>query len=130
MCGYPSTGRFGLTWPLTVKDRSRMTEFLPATRSGFLSHLPAADLALLQPHLQDIPLAVGTRLHQAGNPIDYAYFPHSGLVSLLVPYHSGAAVEAGLVGPEGIVDGLATMGVETCFTDATVQVSGHAARIH
>jgi CRP-like cAMP-binding protein len=87
-------------------------------------------LALLQPHLQDIPLAVGMRLHQAGNPIDYAYFPHSGLVSLLVPYHSGAAVEAGLVGPEGIVDGLATMGVETCFTDATVQVSGHAARIH
>src|SRR5690348_7667936 len=48
-----------------------------------LAGLPRADLALLAEHVQIVSLGPGEVLQRQDHPLEYAYFPHEGLMSLL-----------------------------------------------
>ena len=91
-----------------------------------LAGLNAAVRGRLQPRLEQVPLARGQTLEDAGA---YGYFPTSGLVSLLAITADGGLVELATVANGGVIglptrlhDGLAPY-------QATVQIAGAALRL-
>jgi CRP-like cAMP-binding protein len=101
----------------------------PRRRNGLLAALPPADLALLVPHLKDVPLVQGAVLIEQGEPPGDVYFLQEGIVSLLVPMRQGEAIEIATVGREGAVGATAGLGARRSHTGAVVQVAGTASRI-
>jgi CRP-like cAMP-binding protein len=77
----------------------------PLGINGILRRLPAKALSLIEPHLQQMTLAQGTILHEAGEAITSVYFPLSGMVSMVAVLKNGDAIETGIIGREGYVGG-------------------------
>jgi CRP-like cAMP-binding protein len=98
-------------------------------KNCFLGGLAGDESALFKPHLVEVSLKVGQRLHRAGEPVEHIYFPHTGIVSLVAPTSGRAAIQGALVGLEGVVGGLSMVGLRESFNDATVQVAGTASRM-
>jgi len=67
-----------------------------------LSALPEAEAAFLRPHLELMPLEVGTVLANPGDKLKRCYFPTKGMISLLSVTERGDAVEVAYVGCEGM----------------------------
>jgi len=105
-----------------------MDQLVYRFRNRLLSSLPADELSLLERDLQPVDLPAADRVQRSGEPIEYIYFPHKGVVSLDVAMADGGAVNIALIGREGIVGG-GSLRVTRAATDATVQVSGTASRI-
>jgi CRP-like cAMP-binding protein len=103
--------------------------FGQAISNRFLAALPSADLALLSPHLRDVPLERGAVLHEPGDELEHVYFPHSGMVSLVVVMLNGASVETATLGRAGIVGAAAGLGSRCAQGRAVVQLPGEAARL-
>lgn len=101
------------------------------TRSAnqFLKSLAIADYHLLQPHLHVVQLEKGLPIYKDGAEIDQAYFPHDGVITLMVSFADGEGVEVGMIGRDGVVGAWAAVGVPLALSDAVVQVSGTAATI-
>ena len=68
-----------------------------------LAALPAEVLRRLLPALEQVPLVLKKILHQAGEPINYVYFPGGGFVSELSVLETGEMVEIATIGREGMV---------------------------
>jgi CRP-like cAMP-binding protein len=94
-----------------------------AAGNGFLSALPDDAIALLEPDLKQISLPPGAACYGPGSPIDQAYFPQSGMISLVVTA-DGETVETSSVGREGGVGLQCGFGPRLSFTRATVQIPG------
>lgn len=54
-------------------------------------------------HMETVALEYQQDLYKPNEPIDYVYFPKSGVVSLLTIMQNGEAVEVATVGNEGMV---------------------------
>jgi len=89
-----------------------------------LASLPAADLAMLRPHLEPIEFVRGAVLYDVGDTIGRVYFPHSGIVSLVVDLKTGETVEAAMIGRDGVVGGSAALDGDTSLSRAIVQIPG------
>src|SRR5689334_7172786 len=76
------------TIPSRSPAKRRTVQTKVPRENRILASLPAADLALLAPHLHVITLERGL-LHQQDRPQDCAYFPHEGLISLLATTPEG-----------------------------------------
>jgi CRP-like cAMP-binding protein len=68
-------------------------------------------------------------VYQQGKPLDYVYFPQSGVLSLLVTLKDGSKVEAGTVGNEGMVGLGAMLEAVHEHLSTICQVPGAAVRI-
>lgn len=66
-----------------------------------LASLSISDLALLEPHLEQVALGVRKHLETPNQRISAAYFPESGFASV-VAVQRGKQVEVGLIGREGM----------------------------
>jgi CRP-like cAMP-binding protein len=93
-----------------------------------LQSLPGSVRADLEHHLTPVDLPQSLILQEAGHPVSQVYFPLSGMVSLVAVTPSGESIEAGIVGREGVVGGLAVCDL-TSFAQAVVQIEGDALRI-
>lgn len=98
-------------------------------RNHLLAALPPRDFALLEPHLQIVPIAEGEFLHLPGDAIDRVYFLHSGIVSLMAISEDGDAIATASVGSEGAIGTIAGTGFVRAFTRAQVQAPGAASQI-
>src|ERR1700747_144202 len=67
-------------------------------------------LALLEPHLQIVPIAEGEYLHLPGDDIEQVYFLHRGIVSLMAISQDGNAISTASVGSEGAIGTIAGTG--------------------
>jgi CRP-like cAMP-binding protein len=76
-----------------------------------LSSLPRDQFDLLSPHLITQSLEQGLVLIEAGDEVDYVYFPHYGMLSLLAVLKDGKAIETATVGREGVVGAMAGLGL-------------------
>jgi CRP-like cAMP-binding protein len=74
-----------------------------APHNRLLASLPPPDLALLGRHLHVVSLTPGTILQHQDHPLEYVYFPHEGIVSLLAMTPEGQTIEAASVGRSGAV---------------------------
>jgi CRP-like cAMP-binding protein len=101
----------------------------PQSANRLLALLPPAEYDRLRPNLRPVPLPFKQVLMRARRPIDYAYFPTSGLVSALTVMGNGAAIEVGNIGNEGVAGVSAALGVLTSPHRLIVQVAGEALRV-
>jgi CRP-like cAMP-binding protein len=107
-----------------------MTRQLEHGRSNrFLGALPPHDFSLLAPHLRTASLERGVMLHDVGEKIEKVYFPHTGMMSLVVVMQSGATVETATIGRTGVIGARAGLGAQSTFARAIVQLPGTAARL-
>jgi len=94
-----------------------------------LLNLPPAEQDSLFPELSFHRLRTHDVLHEAGEPIEFAYFVNSGLASVLSVMVDGKSVEVGLTGKEGFVGLPLIVGLITSPTVTVIQVQGSAFRI-
>jgi CRP-like cAMP-binding protein len=98
-------------------------------RNRLLATLSAADLALLQPHLQFSAMALGKDIEQPNKRIDAAYFMEAGIASVVGVQPDETRVEVGLVGPEGMTGMAIVLGDDQSPHSIYIQVAGEAQQI-
>jgi CRP-like cAMP-binding protein len=98
-------------------------------RNRLLAALRPRDYALLEPHLQIVPIREGEFLHLPGDEIEKVYFLHRSIVSLMAISDDGDAIATASVGSEGAIGTIAGTGFVRAFTRAMVQAPGVASGI-
>lgn len=98
-------------------------------RNRLLLALPPADLGLLLPHLDPVPLHKGAVVMRPDEPIEYAYFPEGGLASVVCSAGEGRRAEVGLFGFEGMVSTASVLGADRTPLETFLQVEGTWLRI-
>jgi CRP-like cAMP-binding protein len=94
-----------------------------------LASLSAADFELLRPHLNAVPLVHEATLFEPGDPLDHIYFPHSGIISLVVPLTGGQMVESAMVGRDTMFGGSLAIGGLPSSNRVIVQLAGDGVTI-
>ena len=101
----------------------------PQAVNQLLAALPDAEYQRLVPYLESVSLPLKQVLHKAGESIEYVYFPHRAIVSLIATPEKGSKVEVGLVGNEGVVGIPSVLGDNIATTTAMVQVADSGMRM-
>ena len=91
-----------------------------------LASLSGSDFELLGPHLRSVELVHEAVLAEAGDPLARAYFPHSGVISLVVSLAEGEMVEVAMVGRDSVFGASAALDGGVSLHDAIVQLPGAA----
>lgn len=99
---------------------------MPQHSNLLLASLRAADFAALRPHLKVAELTLGTVLYEIGDRITRVYFPHSGVISLVVPLESGEIIESAMIGRESLLGGSSGLNGQVSVSKAIVQIAGTA----
>jgi CRP-like cAMP-binding protein len=98
--------------------------------NNLLRRLRAEDYALLAPHLEERLRPVGDLLYNPGDNVELVYFPYGpSLLSYLVTNEDGQEVETVLVGREGAVGGIVSLGHLPAYCRITVKCSGPVAQL-
>jgi CRP-like cAMP-binding protein len=90
----------------------------------FLASLSAQDSELIRPHLQPMELPREAILYRAEETISRLYFPHGGVVSLVVGFANGQFVEAGMLGRNSVIGVGAALDGVVALNQAIGQVEG------
>jgi CRP-like cAMP-binding protein len=98
-------------------------------RNEILMRLNQEDLDRLRPEFTETSLAIKQRIYEQGKRIDYAYFPESGVISVVKRLDDGSVVETATIGNEGMAGLPAVFGVETSASRALCQIPGRALRL-
>ena len=95
-------------------------------RNRVLASLAKADLGLLQPNLVPVTLNFRQHLQSANRRIKAAYFPDSGIASVVaIANGSRSQTEVAIVGCEGMTGVPVVLGAERSPCDVFIQVEGH-----
>ncbi len=94
-----------------------------------LARLPTAARDRLDRRLEPVDLLRGQVLQRAEEPTRFAYFPTSGLVSLLALTAEGPTLELASVGHDGVVGVPVILQTSRTPYQAVVQISGAARRL-
>ena len=94
-----------------------------------LAALPQPDLRLLARHFRMVQLERDAVLLRSGDPVDRIHFPLSGLVAFIMDMPNGQTVATAIVGNEGAVGVLSTLGPVRSPMTAVVRVAGLALQI-
>jgi CRP-like cAMP-binding protein len=93
-----------------------------------LHALPEAEQDRLIRSMETVALAIKTVLFEPGAPIEFVYFPISGVISLVTALQDGDIVEVATVGNEGIV-GVPHVAGGSLAVRAISQVAGSSLRM-
>ncbi|MDQ7249404.1 Crp/Fnr family transcriptional regulator [Dongia sedimenti] len=70
--------------------------------NSMLSAMSASDLSVLRPHIKTVAFRHRHVLYEPGDTVDRAYFPHTGMISVVPVMADGCGVETATIGNEGI----------------------------
>lgn len=102
----------------------------PATESNtLLAGLPRREGEQLLASCQPVEMPFGAELCDVDAPYRHAYFPTSGLISLVSGLHDQNPLEMALIGPEGMLGATLLLGIDTVPIRAIVHAPGEALRI-
>ena len=94
-----------------------------------LHSLAAKTFAAIEPHLKTVELVHGEVLGEAGDSITRVYFPHSGVISLVVELSVGDMIETAMVGRDGALNISSALDGKVSLNKAIVQLAGAASTI-
>lgn len=94
-----------------------------------LAQLPESQASFLNRHLTPVDLPLGMRLSDPHQPIEYAYFPLSGMISTDALTSAGESVEVGVIGREGFSGVAGLLGHNQMQHTVQVQGAGRGLRI-
>lgn len=95
-----------------------------------LNALSSSDLAILQPHLESVPLKFRQRLQSANRQVRDVYFVESGLASVVaIGGGERRQAEVAIIGREGMTGLAVVHGADRSPCDVFMQVEGNGQRI-
>ena len=94
-----------------------------------IDRLPGADRDRILQETMIVELPFGSTLCEAGEMLDHVYFPLSGFISLIAALSPREALEAGLVGNEGMLGGSLAWGIGVSPVRGVVWGEGSALRM-
>lgn len=100
-----------------------------STTNSLLAALPADILAQLLPKFSRVSLANRQVLFAPEQPIEAVFFIESGMSSMVLHLEDGVQAEVGIVGREGMVGMPLAFGLETAFTESSIQLPGTGLRM-
>jgi CRP-like cAMP-binding protein len=86
-----------------------------------LAAIPEKEFAAVKPHLKTVELAFGSVVAESGQGIKRVYFPHSGVISLVVELKIGEMIETAMVGNDGVVNAAAALDGKVSLNKGIVQ---------
>ncbi|HLM00064.1 MAG TPA: Crp/Fnr family transcriptional regulator [Pyrinomonadaceae bacterium] len=86
--------------PLAAPETSQIKKLFS---NQLLNSLTDSDFVRLSPYLETVSLASGEELNQAGESINYVYFPEDVTVSQFQGFADGSTAEIIMVGNEGMI---------------------------
>ena len=92
-------------------------------QNTLLSSLAKPDFELLRQKLEWADLAIGDVLYEVDRKVDYAYFPISGICSVIAQNAQGVQIETGLIGREGFVGIPIVLFVDSTPSQVVVQAA-------
>jgi len=104
------------------------TSFQPI-ENALLSALPAAEAAVLEPLVQRVPLGFKQTIQELDQPIEYMWFPRTGVLSMVSSMEDGSIVEVATIGREGMAGLGAVLGTDRMAQRVFCQIVGDADRI-
>jgi CRP-like cAMP-binding protein len=102
---------------------------IPHSPNRLLAALSATDFEFLRPHLKTVELVQEIVLVGAGDQLTQVFFPHSGVISLVVSLAGGGRVEVASVGHDSVFGGSAALDGGISLTDAIIQLPGTASTL-
>jgi CRP-like cAMP-binding protein len=99
------------------------------SQNQLLASLPAADFALIAPHLKAVDLGMRMNLQEPKKVISWAYFPSAGIASVIATATGGRQVEVGLIGREGMTGLSILLACDRSPHEIFIQVPGHGDRL-
>jgi CRP-like cAMP-binding protein len=102
---------------------------VPRSLNRLLAALPAADFELLRPHLGTVEFVQEAVLVGAGDKLTQVFFPHSGVISLVVSLAGGGMVEVAMVGRDSVFGASAALDGNISLTHTIVQFPGTASTL-
>jgi CRP-like cAMP-binding protein len=101
----------------------------PRSYNHFLSSLSEDDFELLRPHLRETQMVHQTTLVKTDEVMNRAYFPFSGVISLVIALVGGEMVEVAMIGRDSVLGASAALDGRTSLNEAIVQIPGNAATL-
>ena len=95
-----------------------------APTNHLLAALRDEEFSRVQSKLQSVCFKLGEVLYEAGDRMDYAYFPTTAVASMLYLMENGATAEIGVIGNDGLVGNALFLGGETTPSRAIIQSAG------
>jgi CRP-like cAMP-binding protein len=99
---------------------------LETQKNALLRRFDPADLDRLKPHLRETFLDLRTPLENAGQKIEFVYFPKSGLASVVAKKRAGVDAEVGIIGFEGMTGSALVMGDDRATHDCFIQMTSES----
>jgi CRP-like cAMP-binding protein len=115
-------------WERAMAPASALRKASPS-RNQLLAAMSVSDLAMLQPHLKPIAMAVFKDLEQPNRRIDTVYFMETGIASVVGIQPDQTKVEVGLIGPEGMSGIAVVLGGDQSPNSTYIQVAGEGLRM-
>ncbi|WP_201723672.1 Crp/Fnr family transcriptional regulator [Bradyrhizobium neotropicale] len=97
--------------------------------NGFLSALSADDYELIRAHLRTVDLPHEAVLVETGEMLRRAYFPHRGVISLVVKLAKGEHVQVAMIGRDSVLGAFSALGDSNALGTAVVLVPGTASML-
>jgi CRP-like cAMP-binding protein len=94
-----------------------------------LAALRPEELAVLEPHLENVNLPRGKALFETGDTIPFTYFPHDSMIALATVLENGGTVEIAVYGREAVAGPISAFLSRKSFGRYVVQLPGTASRI-
>ncbi|WP_284416875.1 MULTISPECIES: Crp/Fnr family transcriptional regulator [unclassified Bradyrhizobium] len=102
----------------------------PSLRSpnGFLSSLADDDFELIRPYLRTVDLVQDSVLAEVGEKLPRIYFPHRGVISLVVNLARGERVQVAMIGRDSFFGSMSLLagGEPVVLNSAAILVPGTA----
>jgi len=101
-------------------------ERMSQSPNRILNSLPQNVFAAIESHLKPLDLHFQEIVAETDKPITKVYFPHTGVVSLVVEMEVGDMIETAMVGRDGVVNGTSALDGKVALHKGIVQVAGEA----
>jgi CRP-like cAMP-binding protein len=98
-------------------------------RNHLLAELPLEEYSRLAPYLESYTVAAGDVIASPGQTLDHAYFPLSGMVSVVALFAEGMGVEVATIGNEGMIGLPLFLGADSSPFHLMWQLQGETLRI-
>ena len=92
--------------------------------NNILASLSAEISSALRPHLSLVEFKHGAVLAETGAAIRNVYFPHNGIISLVVELAVGDMIETAMIGKDGVVNASCALDGKVSLNKAIVQLAG------
>jgi CRP-like cAMP-binding protein len=96
-----------------------------AYRNQLLSALSAKDVALLEPHLKPVVLALRDNFELPNRPIKNVFFPEAGIISVVASGARRKQLEIGIIGREGMSGLMVILGDDRSPYSSYCQIAGN-----